>query len=58
MFLRNKKTETEIFIEQLHNIRQEILDSMIESNQKIDDFVCETYYAAGVLLSVYDPDWV
>ena len=58
MFLRNKKTQTEIFIEQLHNIREEVLDFMLEGHQELHDFACETYYAAGVLLSVYDPDWV
>ena len=55
MFLRNKRTNSEIFIEQLLFIQDWTEDLMDKYNPDFYDIVCRSNRATGVLLELLDP---
>ena len=58
MFMRNKKTDKEIFIEQLYVVRDWALECLDALDPDIDDVIHRMYYAAFDLIAILDPQEV
>ena len=55
MFLRNKKTDSEILFEQLTLMRDWAQVRLDSGDPDIDDVFHSTFCAADILLAIWDP---